>query len=82
MMEGMPERVSAVIRTSLTSLLPRRAYSVSQMAAPMPRGTASTRAMAVISRVLMIAGSMDTLSLVYFQANSSGVRWGIPLMRI
>ena len=27
-MEGMPDRVSAVTRTSLTSLLPRRAYSV------------------------------------------------------
>ena len=26
-MEGMPERVSAVIRTTPTSLLPRRAYS-------------------------------------------------------
>ena len=82
MMEGMPESVSAVMRTSFTSLLPRGAYSVSQMAAPMPSGTQTSRDISVISRVLMMEGIMDTLVELYSQANSSGDRWGMPLMRM
>ena len=40
------------------------------------------RVIPVIVRVLMIAGIMDTLSLVYFQANRSGVILGIPWIKI
>ena len=64
--EGMPERVSAVMRTNLTSLLPRLAYSVSQMAEPTPSGTHTSRDSTVISSVLMMVGSMDTLVELYF----------------
>lgn len=45
-MDGMPCSVSVVTRTTLTSLLPRRAYSTSQMAAKMPSGVAMSSAKA------------------------------------
>ena len=81
-MDGIPASVSAVIRTILTSALPRFAYSVSQMAAPIPSGTQMTSAISVISTVFTIAGVIETLVELYSQANSSGDRWGMPLMRM
>ena len=63
-MEGMPCKVSVVMRTTRTSLEPRGAYSTSQMAANTPSGVAMTSERAVISTVLMRAGTRDTLSEV------------------
>ena len=61
-MDGMPCSVSVVTRTTLTSLLPRLAYSTSQTAAKMPSGVAMTREKAVISTVLMSEGTSETFS--------------------
>ena len=61
-MEGMPCSVSVVMRTTLTSLLPRLAYSTSQTAAKMPSGVAMASENAVIRMVLISAGIRDTLS--------------------
>jgi len=41
-----------------------------------------SRESAVIRNVLIIAGSIDTFSVVYFQAKSSGERFMIPFARI
>ena len=81
-MDGMPCKVSVVTRTTLTSLLPRRAYSTSQMAAKMPSGVAISSAKAVISTVLMRAGISETFSELYSHAKSSGLRLGMPMTRM
>ena len=81
-MDGMPCKVSVVMRTSRTSLLPRWAYSTSQMAAKMPSGVAMTSEKAVISSVLMRAGIRETLVLLYSHAKRDGLRLGIPLTRM
>ena len=48
----------------------------------MPNGTAIKRVSSVTTIVLIIAGIQDTFSLLYSQANNSGVRCGIPITRI
>ena len=81
-MEGMPWRVSVVTRTTRTSLLPRLAYSTSQMAAKMPSGVAMTREKAVMSMVLMRAGMRETFSELYSHSNREGLRLGMPMTRM
>ncbi len=80
--EGIPDKVSAVILTSLTSLLFFRAYSVRYTAANIPNGAANNRARNVISNVLIRAGKSDTFSVVYFHSNSFGDIFGMPLKSI
>ena len=81
-MDGMPCSVSVVTRTTLTSLLPRRAYSTSQMAAKMPKGVAIASAKAVISTVLMSAGISETFSELYSHAKRAGFKLGMPMTRM
>ena len=81
-MDGMPCSVSVVTRTTLTSLLPRWAYSTSQIAAKMPSGVEIASEKAVISTVLMSAGVSETFSELYSQANSSGFKLGMPMTRM
>ena len=52
------------------------------MAENTPTGTANRRAANVITIVLMIAGIIDTLSVLYSHANRLGFRQGTPLIRI
>jgi hypothetical protein len=63
-MDGIPESVSAVMRTSFTSLFPRRAYSQSHIAAKMLTGAAITSDTIVIATVVINAGINDTFSLL------------------
>ena len=52
------------------------------MAENIPTGTAIRRDSAVIYTVLMIAGIMDMLLVLYSQANSSGLRCTTPFTSI
>ena len=52
------------------------------MAEPIPIGSATTKESNVMVMVLMIAGIMDTFSVVYSQANNFGFKYGIPLIKI
>ena len=80
--EGMPERVSAVIRMIPTILPVLLAYSTRKMAANTPIGTAISREITVISSVFTIAGSTELFSLLYSSAKRSGVMLPTPLIRI
>ena len=81
-MDGIPVNVSAVIRTISTILLPFFAYSVRYTAEKTPIGTAKIRAISVKVTVFIIAGIIETFSLVYFQAKSDGFILGIPFIRM
>ena len=48
----------------------------------MPTGTAKNKESTVINNVLISAGSNDTFFDVYFISNNSGVKCGIPFIRI
>ena len=61
--EGIPVRVSAVVLITFTSLFPFFAYSVSYTAENTPTGTAISNATPIMINVLIIDGSIDTLSL-------------------
>ena len=52
------------------------------MAPPTPRGRARHRVTRAMMRGLMMAGSMLWFSVVKCRLNSSGFRFGTPLMRI
>ena len=52
------------------------------MAALIPTGTAKNKDSTVINNVLISAGSKDTFFDVYFISNNSGVKFGIPFIRI
>jgi 1,2-diacylglycerol-3-alpha-glucose alpha-1,2-glucosyltransferase len=61
----MPCSVSVVMRTTLTSLLPRWAYSTSQMAAKMPSGVeiASEKAVISVGHFMERKGILDFIQL-------------------
>ena len=61
--EGIPVRVSAVVLITFTSLFPFFAYSVRYTAENTPTGTAISNATPIMINVLIIDGSIDTLSL-------------------
>ena len=48
----------------------------------MPIGAASKRDRAVIITVFIIAGIIETFSLLYFHAKSEGLMFGTPLISI
>jgi hypothetical protein len=52
------------------------------MAENIPAGTAINNVMAVMVNVLMIAGIMETLVVLYSHANSSGFRLGMPFAKM
>ena len=79
-MEGIPERVSLVILMTFTTA-PSFLYWVRNIAAPKPKGIAMTRDNTIINSVLMIAGIMDTFSLLYFHWKSESLICGIPKIR-
>ena len=81
-MEGIPARVSVVVLTSLTSGFPFFAYSVRYTAEKTPIGTAKISDISVKVKVFIIAGIIETFSLVYFHAKSEGFIFGIPFIRI
>ena len=62
-MDGIPVNVSAVVLMIFTSLLPFFAYSVRYTAENTPIGTAISNATPIMINVLIIDGSIDTLSL-------------------
>ena len=80
--DGIPDNVSVVIRITLINLFPRLAYSTRKIAEKIPNGTAMIKDNAVIIIVLIKAGNSDPFSLVYFNANNSGLICGIPLIKI
>ena len=61
-MEGIPAKVSAVTRTTPTSLLPRLAYSTRYTAAKIPSGVAIAKASSTIRTVSTKAGNSETFS--------------------
>lgn len=81
-MEGIPESVSAVTRTTFTNLLPLDVYSTKYIADITPKGTAITRVSKMANTVSIKAGTSETLSDVYFHSKRPGVRFGIPIMRM
>ena len=82
-MEGMPERVSAVSRTTLDKLVAALGvFHQVNGGTDAQRAPPCSRESAVMVTVLMMAGIMETFSVVYVQANRSGVRCGMPLIRM
>ena len=79
-MEGMPESVSAAMRTTATNLFLEEVYSTMNIAANTPSGTAMSRDIPAMMRVLKSAGTRDLFSTVYSSSKSSGVRLGAPCM--
>lgn len=74
---GIPERVSAVILIILT-ILPSLAYSVRYIAEKIDIGRAIIRVTTIIEIVLIIEGSIETFSDVYFSENKLGLSSGTP----
>ena len=62
--DGIPESVSAVSLIIPTTLLPFFAYSTRYIAVHIPSGTATISEQSVIPIVLIIAGNIDTFSVV------------------
>ena len=62
--DGIPESVSAVSLIIPTTLLPFFAYSTRYIAVHIPSGTATISEQSVISIVFIIAGNIDTFSVV------------------
>ena len=81
-MDGIPVSVSAVTRTTPTSLFPFFAYSTKYIAEKIPIGPAIHKESKVIISVFIIAGSMDTFSVVYLSAKRSVLRFGIPFTKM
>ena len=73
-MEGMPCKVSVVVRTNCTKRFPRFAYSTKYIADPTPTGTEMSSASAAMCSVFTSAGISYTLSEVYSHSNRLGVR--------
>ena len=76
----MPCRVSVVTLMTFTRRLPRFAYSTRYIAEKIPVGTAISSDRKVMYTVLIIAGIIDILSVLYSHANSSGLRCTTPFM--
>ena len=81
-MEGIPANVSAMMLTIDVSLLPRFAYSTSQIAAKTPRGAAIASDISVIITVETSAGVIETFSDVYVREKSCGFICGMPFTKI
>ena len=81
-MDGIPDKVSDIKRTTLTSLFPLFAYSVMYTAEKIPIGTAISSVTTMVISVFIKAGTTDAFSLVYFASNICGVIFGIPRYRI
>ena len=64
LIDGIPESVSAVSLITPTTLLPFFAYSTRYIAVHIPSGTATISEQSVISIVFIIAGNIDTFSVV------------------
>ena len=64
LIDGIPESVSAVSLIIPTTLLPFFAYSTRYIAVHIPSGTATISEQSVISIVFIIAGNIDTFSVV------------------
>ena len=79
-MDGMPARVSAAILTTATNLLAEEVYSVRNIAAATPTGTAMSRDIPAMMRVLKNAGMSDRFSLSYSSSKSDALRLGAPCM--
>ena len=81
-MEGIPVSVSAVTRTTDTSLFPFFAYSTKYTAAKIPKGPATKRDNIIMKIVLIIAGNIETFSELYSSSNNCGVKCGTPFIKI
>ena len=70
------------MRTMRTNTLVDFAYSTMKIAANTPIGTAMRSESPATISVLMSAGIKDTFAVVYVQANSEGLRLGMPCARV
>ena len=81
-MDGIPDKVSAVIRMIPTNLFPFFAYSTRKMAEKIPNGIAMTSDNAVIMTVFTSAGIKDAFSVLYSNENKEGLIFGSPFIKI